>query len=173
MPLTRLLERPLLASYFIVSGAHAFRNASTIAPQTKPVTDRIAPAAEQAVHRVAPQAQMPSDPATWVRIGALVQVAAAGALATGKFPRVASAVLAASLVPSTAVAHRFWEEPDPDRRREQQRHFLKSASLVGGLLIAAGDTAGKPGLAWRARHATKDLGREAKLAKAQVAAAVH
>ncbi len=173
MSLTRVLERPLLASYFLVSGVHAFRHAAAIAPQTKPVTDRIAPAAEQAVHKVAPEAHVPSDPTTWVRIGAIAQVAAAGALATGKFPRIASAVLAASLVPSTAAAHRFWEEPDPERRHEQQRQFLKGASLVGGLLIAAGDTAGKPGLAWRAQHATKDLRREAKLAKTQVAAAVH
>jgi hypothetical protein len=39
-------------------------------------------------------------------------------------------------------------------------------------VIAAGDTAGKPGVAWRARHAAKDAARasrmEAKLLKARV-----
>ena len=51
--------------------------------------------------------------------------------------------------------------------------------MLGGLLIAAGDTEGKPGVAWRARRAAKDARREArhlaatarreaKLAKAQL-----
>ena len=51
--------------------------------------------------------------------------------------------------------------------------------MLGGLLLAAVDTEGKPGLAWRARRAAadvrreakqvaKDARREAKLAKAQL-----
>ncbi|MDP2774081.1 MAG: hypothetical protein Q8O61_11055, partial [Nocardioides sp.] len=58
-------------------------------------------------------------------------------------------------------------------------HFFKNISVLGGLVIAAGDTDGKPGVAWRARRVAKDarreakhLGhsarREAKLAKAQL-----
>ena len=34
--------------------------------------------------------------------------------------------------------------------------------MVGGLIIAAGDTDGKPGVAWRARHGVTDARREAK-----------
>ena len=34
--------------------------------------------------------------------------------------------------------------------------------MVGGLIIAAGDTDGKPGVAWRARHGVRDARREAK-----------
>jgi hypothetical protein len=33
---------------------------------------------------------------------------------------------------------------------------------VGGLLIAGVDTEGKPGVAWRARRAAKDVRREAR-----------
>ena len=34
--------------------------------------------------------------------------------------------------------------------------------MLGGLLIAAVDTEGKPGLAWRAQHAVGSAKREAK-----------
>ena len=158
---------------------NALRNAPALAPQAQPITDKIAPLAEKAVHQAAPQASVPMDPTTWVRIIGGVQVLAGAALATGKAPRLSSAALAASLVPTTAVAHRFWEETDPEQRKQQQQQFFKDVSLLGGLFIAAGDTAGKPGLAWRARRAAKDARREArhlarsarreaKLAKAQL-----
>jgi putative oxidoreductase len=168
MSVSRLIARPLLASAFVVSGVNSLRNASTIAPQAQPVTDKIAPLAEKAVHAAAPSAPVPQDATTWVRIIGAVQVAAGAALATGKAPRLASAALAASLVPTTAAVHRFWEESDPEQRKQQQQQFFKDVSLLGGLLIAAGDTVGRPGLAWRAQHAAKDAKREARLVKAQL-----
>ncbi len=81
MSVSRLLARPLLASAFIVTGANALRNASAIAPQAQPVTDKIAPLAEKAVHQAAPNAPVPQDPTTWVRIIGGVQVLAGAALA--------------------------------------------------------------------------------------------
>lgn len=179
MSVTRLLARPLLASFFAAAGVNTLRNASEIAPQAKPVTDRIAPLAEQAVHKASPTATVPTDPATWVRITGAAQIAGAAALATGHFPRLSAGVLAATLVPTTLVAHRFWEATTPEEKREQQVQFFKNASLLGGLIIAAGDTEGRPGVAWRARRAAKDAKREArhlasaarreaKLVKAQV-----
>jgi uncharacterized membrane protein YphA (DoxX/SURF4 family) len=71
-------------------------------------------------------------------------------------------VLAATLVPTTAAGHRFWEEHDPTAKGQQRLHFFKNVSMLGGLLIAAGDTDGKPGVAWRTRRAAKDARREAK-----------
>jgi putative oxidoreductase len=41
-------------------------------------------------------------------------------------------------------------------------HFFKNVSMLGGLMLAAVDTEGKPGVAWRARRAAKDVRREAK-----------
>ena len=71
-------------------------------------------------------------------------------------------MLAASLVPTTAAGHRFWEETDPDHPGDQRLHFLKNVSMLGGLLIAAVDTEGKPGVAWRAKRAVGDVRREAR-----------
>ena len=65
-------------------------------------------------------------------------------LALNKFPRLASTALAASLVPTTLAGHRFWEETDEQQRAQQQVHFFKNVSLLGGLMIAAADTEGTP-----------------------------
>ena len=158
MTITRLLARPMLASMFVVGGVNALRNAEAHAAKAAPVTEKLVPLAERAV----PQAPIPSEPVTLVRINAVAQIAAAGMLATGRVPRIAASVLAASLVPTTAAGHRFWEESDPDQRRSQKLHFFKNVSMMGGLLLAAVDTEGKPGVAWRARRAAHDARREAR-----------
>ena len=54
------------------------------------------------------------------------------------------------------------EESDPGAKANQRIHFFKNVSMLGGLLIAGMDTEGKPGLAWRAKHAATDVRREAK-----------
>ena len=71
-------------------------------------------------------------------------------------------VLAASLVPTTLAGHAFWNETDPQAKYAQRLQFYKNTSVFGGLLLAAVDTEGKPGLAWRARRAAADVRREAK-----------
>lgn len=79
-------------------------------------------------------------------------------LATGRFPRVSSFVLAASLVPTTLAGHPFWQEQDKAKRAQQQTQFFKNLSLMGGLIIAAVDTEGRPGVAWRSKKAAAAAG---------------
>lgn len=156
MALSRLLARPMLASMFIVGGFDSVRNAQAKGPAAQPITDRVAPLLQKAVP------QLPSDPVSLVRLNGAVQVAAGAALATGRFPRLSAAVLAATLVPTTAAGHRFWEHSDPADKAQQRVHFFKNVSMLGGLLIASGDTEGRPGVAWRTRRAARDARREAK-----------
>lgn len=173
MTVTRLIARPLLASMFVVGGLDSLRNAKAKAEAAQPVTDKIAPLAQKTVP------QFPSDPETLVRLNGGVQLLAGLALATGRAPRISASLLAASLVPTTLAGHRFWEETEPQAKGMQRIQFLKNASMFGGLLLAAVDTDGKPGVAWRARRAATDVKREArqlakdarretKLAKAQL-----
>jgi uncharacterized membrane protein YphA (DoxX/SURF4 family) len=122
------------------------------------VTDKVIPLAQRAF----PGAPLPTDPVTVVRINAGVQLVAAAALATGHAPRLSSTVLAGSLLPTTLAGHAFWRESDPTTKRAQRLNFFKGISMVGGLLIAGVDTEGKPGVAWRARRAARDVRREAK-----------
>lgn len=156
MTVSRLIARPMLASIFVVGAATALKNATGTAAKADPVTSRLVPLAKKA------GIPLPEDPETLVKINAGVQIAAGLALATGRAPRLSAAVLAASLVPTTAAGHRFWESEDDATRTQQRLHFFKNVSLVGGLIIAAGDTEGRPGVAWRARHGVRDARREAK-----------
>ena len=45
--------------------------------------------------------------------------------------------------------------------------LLAKTSLLGGALLASVDTAGKPGLAWRAQHAAEDLWRNVERTSAK------
>jgi putative oxidoreductase len=156
MAISRLLARPMLASMFVVGGLDSFRNAQKKAEAARPVTEKLAPLLQRAVP------QLPSDPATLVRLNGAAQVLGALGLATGKAPRISATLLAATLVPTTAAGHRFWEQQDPAARAQQRVHFFKNVSMLGGLMIAAGDTEGQPGVVWRTRRAAKDARREAK-----------
>ncbi len=158
MTAIRLIARPMLASAFFVGAASALKNAPHLGAKASRVTEKVIPIAQRAW----PSAPIPTDPVTIVRINAGVQIAAAAALATGRAPRTSSAILAASLLPTTIAGHAFWREQDPATRATQRLNFFKGVSLVGGLLIAGVDTEGKPGVAWRARRAAKDVRREAK-----------
>jgi putative oxidoreductase len=169
MTVSRLVARPFLASMFVAGPLNALKNADGAGEKAKQVTDRLVPVVERLGQRVG--VPVPSDPAVWVRINAGVQLVAALGLATGRTPRLSSAVLAGTLVPTTLAGHRFWDETDPAAKTAQRLQFFKNLSMLGGLLIAAGDTDGKPGVAWRARHAAKDARRaarqEARLLKAK------
>ena len=74
-------------------------------------------------------------------------------------------MLAGSLVPTTLAGHRFWEKSETGERTLQQQQFTKNLSMLGGLLLAAVDLEGRPGLRHRGhdavrelRHATHDAG---------------
>ena len=97
------------------------------------------------------------------QMGALAaQILAGVSLARGRAPRLSSTVLAASLLPTTVAGHQFWKESDPTVRTNQQIHFFKNLSMLGGLMLAAVDTEGRPGVAWRAKNAAGGVRREAK-----------
>lgn len=142
----RTTARILLSGIFLVSGAKALAEPGKLALRAKRVTDPMAPVLEKIDPR------LPTDPETLVRVNGVVQVGAALLLAIGHFTRPAAALLAASLVPTTVAGHPFWEIEDPAERRNQQIQFLKNLGLFGGLLLAAVDTEGRPGLKWRAEH---------------------
>jgi putative oxidoreductase len=171
MTAIRLIARPMLASMFVAGGIDALTHASAKVAKAEKVTAQVPSLAE----KIAPGLPVPTDPATLVRINAGIQVLAGLALATGRAPRISSFTLAATLVPTTYAGHPFWEEKDKAARSKQMTHFFKNLSMLGGLIIAAVDTEGRPGVGWRTRNAVgsarrqaKHLRREAKLAARSV-----
>jgi len=147
--LLRRLARPLLASIFVFGGINALRLPELHAETAKPLLDNVTALAEDALHD-----NTPTDAVTLVRIDAAVKIVAGTMLALGRAPRLAALALIGSLVPTTAAGHPFWAAKDDEEKQEQLIQFLKNAGLIGGLLIAAADTEGKPSLGWRARRAT-------------------
>ena len=148
--LVRRVARPMLASIFIAGGVDALRNPTGRAKKATPLIEKSQNSLPNEVTD-----QIPSDPETLVRINAAVQVGGGILLATGKAPRLASAALAGSLIPTTLAGHAFWNETDPVAKGVQRIEFFKNLSLLGGLLIAAVDTEGKPSIAWRGRRAAQ------------------
>ena len=166
--LVRRIARPLLASSFIYGGIDTLRHPQSRVPGARPVVEQITEQADKQL-----PVQVPRDVEQWVKIDAGVKVAAGTLFSLGRLPRISALALAASTVPTTLAGHRFWEHEDPKERFGQLSHFLKNLGLLGGLLIAAVDTEGRPSVGWRAkRAASKAAGAtEKNLAKAQKAAA--
>ncbi len=148
MTLVRRLARPCLAAMFVTGGADALKNPAPRVPAAEDVANRIA----------AKVPWLPQDTTTLVEINAAVQVGAGLMLATGRLPRLSASLLAGSLVPTTLAGHRFWEATEPTVRAQQRLHFFKNLSMLGGLMLAAVDTEGRPGVAWRAQHAVHHAG---------------
>ncbi|UQU65016.1 DoxX family protein [Couchioplanes caeruleus] len=142
----RAAARAMLGAIFVVSGARIVLNPDSKVPAAKRVTDKVAPMIE----RMDPR--LPSDARALVQLKAGADVAAGLLLATGRLTRPAAVVLAAGLVPTTFAGHPFWAYPK-EERAQHETHFLKNLGLLGGLLLAAADTQGKPGLKYRTSHA--------------------
>ena len=166
MPLVRRLARPALAARFIVSGLNGVRHPDAYVTQAKPVADRLG----GLLRRGLPEplaSKVPTDTASLVRLNSAVELVGGLLLATGRAPRLSSVALIVTMVPATLAEHAFWSETEPAAKANQRVHFTKNVGLFGGLLLAAADTAGKPGLTWRAKRASRDVQRQAKHARGQ------
>jgi uncharacterized membrane protein YphA (DoxX/SURF4 family) len=149
--LIRRIARPMLSAVFIGQGVDSLLNPKRAAEAATPAVDGLQ-AMPDSVSSI-----VPSDPETFAKITAAVQIGGGLLLAAGRMPRLASAALAVTVLPANLGAHMFWSESDPERKAEQRRAFLADVSLVGGLIIASADTAGKPSLGWRGRRAAERL----------------
>jgi uncharacterized membrane protein YphA (DoxX/SURF4 family) len=130
MPVLKTLARPLLASIFLMQGLDNLRR-----------PERVAPVVEPGVRSLAewiPGLPVP-EPDQAVRAKGAVHVTLGCLLAVGVRPQQTSLALAATLVPTTLAAHRFWEAADDEERMQKRIHFAKNLSILGGLLLSAVD----------------------------------
>ena len=144
----------MLASIFIVQGYDTLRDPGRVAPHADKV---VGPLKERI-------SALPDDTEQLVRINGAVQLVAGSLLAIGRFPRLSALALAATLVPTTLAGHPYWETEDEKERAQQRVHFLKNLTMLGGLLIAAVDTGGRPSLVWRSQHVARDVRRQSAVA---------
>lgn len=141
----------MLSAAFIGQGVESLLNPKPAAEAAQPTASSLRALPDPLGRSV------PHDAETLAQVNAAVQIGGGLLLATGRFPRLASAALALTVIPGNLGAHMFWSEPDPARKAEKRRQFLTDVSLLGGLIIASADTAGKPSLAWRGQQAASRL----------------
>lgn len=155
--LLRRIARPLFASWFVAEGVDAVRHPVRHAAAARSGLDELRDLASGRA-ALAGVARSLDLPLTQRQLTLVVQAhgaataLAAGALALGKAPRtagVALAVLTVPLVVANAPTGRVRDLDDAARRRR----FWSSLSALGGALLAAADTAGRPGVAYRVRAA--------------------
>jgi len=154
MTVVRRIARPMLAAVFVSGGLDALLHPGGRAKIAAPL-----------VTKLSGPLNLPDDPELMVRANGATMVVAGTMLGLGVLPRVAATVLAGALVPTTYTAHAFWTIQDPEVRALQRTHFLKNIGLLGGVLLASVDTAGKPGLAYRTRYAQAHARRQAAATK--------
>ncbi|MDR7301892.1 DoxX family protein [Haloactinomyces albus] len=157
--LVRRLARPLLSSIFIYGGIGALRDVKGHAKAAEPWLNKTVGQVRDSVPE-----QVPTDPETLITIDGAVKIGAGAMLALGKFPRLSATLLTGSLTATTLSQHAYWEYEDAEQRATQQVQFFKNLSLLGGLLITAVDTAGKPSVGYRTRHGAQRLTDQAQIA---------
>jgi putative oxidoreductase len=143
----------MLSTVFIYGGINSLRNADAVAARSQQATGKL-------VGLINDGTSLPIklNETMLVRADAALKTVAGLALATNRQPRLAALTLAASLAPTTIAGHPFWQEDDPAKKANETRHFVKNLSLLGALMLASVDTAGKPSVAWRVRRQARKLG---------------
>ena len=152
MTLVRRLARPLLAASFVQEGLDAVLHPGKRAEQARPI-----------VQAVARPLGLPEDPELFIRANGAVMLGAGALFALGRLPRLTGLALAATLAPGVYLhAMSLRTEKDGERRKTELDGLVRDLSRLGGALLAAVDTQGRPGLAWRSRHAAEHLGAQAQ-----------
>jgi len=82
---------------------------------------------------------LPRDDELVVQGNATIQVLGGTLLALGKAQRLSALLLAASLIPTPAAGHAFWQLDDPTNRKLQRIQFHKNLAMIGGLIFAVLD----------------------------------
>ncbi|MCS4490746.1 MULTISPECIES: DoxX family membrane protein [unclassified Corynebacterium] len=146
----RKLARPMVASFYISDGVDMVQHVDEHAQGTAMIMRNLRMVLPRQYYK-----QLPQDPAQLTKIVGGTKIAAGTTLFLGKFPRLSAGILALVSVPTVLARHAFWETQDPAEKTQRRQGFLTSMALLGGLFITSADTAGKPGLSWRAKKAAR------------------
>ena len=164
MSVLRFVARSMLASYFVLNGVRALAHPEDLAPATAPIAEKLMPKLSAALPESA-RAFVPTDATGLVKLNGLLQIVGGASLATGFFRRIGAGVLAVTTVTNLLAANPLTKGPG---QAAAQAEFGTNVALLGGVLLAAQDTEGRPDLAWRAKSRAELLGREAEHTKATI-----
>lgn len=180
MNLLRAAARTMLAAYFVVNGVKAVKDPAPYAADQERFARTVVPLAR----KVAPDevaTAIPDDTEKLARVTGGLQVAGGVAMITGKGRRLGAGLIALSMVPQ--VMNFSAKGLTVEQKAAARSDLLRNVALLGGALIAAGDTEGRPGLTWRAQDSAhklsrsvgqtrRSLGKDAELTRIQLARSV-
>lgn len=166
MSIVRVLARPMLASSFILSGINALMHTKDTAEKLSPV---LSPVVSALPLNISEKNLAMAVAGTQVGAGLL--------LATGKFARAAAVVLSVTAALTTAAEYRASSPESKEGKSHRRAQLAKNIGLLGGALLASVDTAGRPGLVWRAEklidQGKKSTAKQLKKADHSVRALAH
>jgi uncharacterized membrane protein YphA (DoxX/SURF4 family) len=140
----------MLASSFVLAGLDKLKNADDTAEQLSPL-----------LRKATASLPFRTDDKTMARVIGGTQVGAGVLFGLGKFSRLSAMLLTVISALNTFVEWRSADISTKEGRQTRRSQLLKNLSLSGGILLASVDTAGKPGLAWRAEHLAADARKSA------------
>jgi len=159
----RRIARPLFATWFVVEGLSAATHPADHVTAIRQTAQRLP--GGSALDQVGDNHLTMA-----VRAHGAVMVLAAVALGAGKAPRTSATVLAALTVPMLirTVPTSCSARGCTDDAKTRGARLVQVLSAIGGALVAAGDTEGRPGVRWRVATARAD---RAQARQARTAAA--
>lgn len=163
MTLLRFVARSMLASSFVLNGIKAIQHPEEFAPAAEPLAEKVLPLVASALPESA-RGYLPEDTAGLVKLNGALQVLGGLSLATGLGRRLGAGVLAVTMLPHVLATNPL---KGPDRGAACAQ-LTKNVALLGGVLLAAQDTEGKPTLAWRLRTQKQLLAKDAARRKAEL-----
>lgn len=142
----RLIARPMLAAGYILNGVERLRKPEAAAASVGPLQS-----GSQAGRR--PRRSSDSRPSHRCCTGRCRFDARHRTL-----PRLSASILVGTYLLDT-VGERLSADKTKSKEEKKARNerTLLRTSMLGGALLAAVDTAGRPGLWWRTQHAAEDL----------------
>lgn len=152
MSIVRFAARPLLAAGFVADGARRLRSVDATAEQLQPLL-AAAQGAGGADDALAGRSR------TVARVAAGAQLGAGILLGLGRMPRLAATVLASTWALDTWLDHRAAPAGTDEEKASRRSALLRNLSMLGAVLLAAVDTSGRPGLAWRTGKLADDTRR--------------
>jgi uncharacterized membrane protein YphA (DoxX/SURF4 family) len=165
MSLLRFVARSMLASYFVINGVKALRHPEDFVADAQPLADKVLPLVASALPAEA-RGYLPEDTAGFVKCNGALQIVGGLSLATGLGRRLGAGVLAVTMIPHVLVANPL--KAKGAERTVVSSQLNKNLALLGGVLLAAQDTEGKPNIAWRVRTQKQLLSKEAAKRKAEL-----
>lgn len=154
MSLLRFAGRLLYSAYFVQDGYNLLTKPDQNVAQVEATIDRVVPAVQSFLPPDAAD-RVPEDARTWTRLLGGAQILGGLAYATGIARRPGAILLAAATLPRLVGA----ATDSSDRSG-----LLTQLALFGGAVVATQDTAGRPGLAWRAEQSRRAIGDRAAAA---------